>query len=109
VLIRVVNGRIVHAKIAKGNDPMRRTSSPASPGRQRRKAQNPTKAEKKAIYKRDNHTCQRCSRYMGEPHRRHERRCDHIIPVTKGGTKKPTNLQTLCVECNDWKGDSLTR
>ncbi|WP_350029168.1 HNH endonuclease signature motif containing protein [Caballeronia sp. ATUFL_F1_KS39] len=28
---------------------------------------------------------------------------DHIIPLYKGGTDRPTNLQSLCVPCHDAK------
>lgn len=32
---------------------------------------------------------------------------DHIIPVSRGGTNQPTNSQTMCENCNQWKADKL--
>lgn len=48
------------------------------------------------VFKRDNYTCKECGRTNKESiiH------CDHIIPVTQGGTDELSNLQTLCEECN---------
>ena len=31
--------------------------------------------------------------------------CDHILPVTQGGTDELSNLQTLCDDCNLAKSD----
>jgi 5-methylcytosine-specific restriction endonuclease McrA len=33
---------------------------------------------------------------------------DHIIPLSKGGTDKPSNLITACFECNSQKRNKLT-
>jgi len=66
---------------------------------------------KKEILKRDNYTCQRCGR------KPHDLTVDHMIPVhyfvtryrtveacLKAGVNEPSNLQTLCFECNHRKG-----
>lgn len=54
---------------------------------------------KQRILQRDNHTCQRCGEFGGE--------VDHIVPESKGGHPfAPSNLQTLCTQCNAMKGQS---
>lgn len=32
---------------------------------------------------------------------------DHKIPLSKGGTWKPSNLQLLCRKCNEEKADKM--
>lgn len=32
---------------------------------------------------------------------------DHKIPLSKGGTWKPSNLQLLCADCNTEKADKM--
>ena len=51
------------------------------------------------ILKRDNFTCQYCGRKAPEV----VLEIDHIIPVSKGGTDAPSNLKTVCRECNRQK------
>lgn len=51
------------------------------------------------IFVRDDFTCQ----YCGERGGRLE--CDHVHPVSKGGTHDETNLVTACFSCNRSKRD----
>lgn len=53
------------------------------------------------IFERDDYTCQ----YCGERGVRLE--CDHIIPVSRGGSHDPSNLATACFTCNRSKRDKL--
>ena len=52
------------------------------------------------IFRRDNFTCQKCGS-------QDTLELDHIIPVSKGGSNKKDNLQTLCFSCNRKKRDNL--
>jgi len=69
-------------------------------------------AFKRAVFIRDDFTCQHCGHRgviperpwlpaMGDLH------CDHIIPLSKGGETETANLQTLCSRCNLRKGTRL--
>lgn len=53
------------------------------------------------IFKRDDYTCQYCGERGGKIE------CDHVIPVSKGGDHKKTNLVTACFKCNRSKRNKL--
>ena len=58
---------------------------------------------RKQIKERDNYTCRQCGNSIfAEPNFLLE--IDHIIPISKGGLTKESNLQTLCWKCNRKKG-----
>jgi 5-methylcytosine-specific restriction endonuclease McrA len=52
------------------------------------------------IFARDGHRCVKCG---AQP----PLELDHIMPVSRGGSSDPENLQSLCVPCNREKRDSL--
>jgi 5-methylcytosine-specific restriction endonuclease McrA len=49
---------------------------------------------------RDNNQCQYCTNYFPEE----KLTMDHVIPKSRGGTNKWTNLVTACKKCNQKKG-----
>lgn len=60
-------------------------------------------ARRKAVYKRDNWTCQSCG-HMSGPHAGDEGRSlhsHHVISLSKGGSHKFSNLETLCGVCHN--------
>lgn len=56
------------------------------------------------ILKRDNFHCVLCGRGTEDGVKLE---VDHIIPVSKGGKTEPSNLRTLCRDCNRGKSDKL--
>ena len=52
------------------------------------------------IYARDKYTCQYCDTTF----RSEELTFDHVIPVSRGGTKSWENIVTACIDCNRRKG-----
>jgi hypothetical protein len=64
-----------------------------------RPAANVWSAIRANIFKRDDFTC----RYCGARGVRLE--CDHVIPVSVGGSHEPNNLVTACFPCNRKKRD----
>jgi len=55
------------------------------------------------VFKRDCFTCQYCGQKAPDV----VLQCDHINPVSKGGTNELLNLITSCVDCNNGKSDRL--
>jgi hypothetical protein len=65
-----------------------------------------------AVHERDEGRCQHCGKFPEElvdPYLH----LDHVVPLSKGGLTKLSNLQMLCSSCNSKKGrrseDELTR
>lgn len=46
------------------------------------------------VFQRDGYVCRICGKRTTVLH------CDHIVPISRGGTNSPYNLQTLCPRCN---------
>lgn len=55
------------------------------------------------IFKRDNYTCKYCGA------RGAKLECDHVIPVSKGGSSEVENLVTACFTCNRSKRNKLLK
>lgn len=51
------------------------------------------------VFARDGYACQYCGSRARPFH------CDHIMPVSRGGSDDLTNLTTACAPCNLSKGD----
>ena len=54
------------------------------------------KDRKLQVFKRDHYRCTECGRSVAYQ----EKHCDHILPVSLGGTHESGNLRTLCPECH---------
>jgi hypothetical protein len=57
------------------------------------------------VFKTGGYKCELCGRNTAEDDVKLE--VDHIIPVSRGGTSDPENLQVLCFDCNRGKSDQL--
>jgi Zn-finger nucleic acid-binding protein len=61
------------------------------------------------VYQRDDYTCQNCG-VKGGRKGNAELHAHHIVPKSRGGTHKKSNLKTICKEChNAIHGDSMAR
>jgi 5-methylcytosine-specific restriction enzyme A len=58
---------------------------------------------RKYVHNRDNYQCQSCGKNFQET----TLNIDHIIPLAKGGSNDISNLQTLCIKCNQKKKANL--
>lgn len=68
--------------------------SPFMRGPYSRPLANEWKLIRAAIFERDNYTCTYCAAHGVKLE------CDHIAPVSKGGSSEPDNLTTACFSCN---------
>jgi ribosomal protein L37AE/L43A len=61
------------------------------------------------IFERDRWKCCHCGCKVSkkyDPNHDHYPNLDHVIPISKGGSHRPENLQCLCRACNMEKSDS---
>jgi hypothetical protein len=63
----------------------------------------PSEAVKLQVFKRDKFTCVYCGITGAEA----ELQCDHVHPISKGGSNHMSNLRASCRKCNQAKGDKL--
>ena len=61
------------------------------------------KSVRVTVLYRDNFKCVFCGRTSQQI----ELQVDHIFPFAKGGSNDISNLQTLCVDCNQGKSDRI--
>lgn len=57
-------------------------------------------SRRESVYQRDDFTCQNCGR-KGGPYGDYELHAHHVVPKSKGGTHKKSNLKTLCKQCHN--------
>lgn len=60
------------------------------------------------IFRRDNYTCKGCGKQFDHSDWKGKGlTIDHVIPVSKGGSNRDHNLQTMCSDCNHKKGSEI--
>lgn len=86
-----------------------RPSAALRPGYRRREWDKARKAKlpadwtaiTRAVFERDKYACTYCGDEPGDLH------CDHVIPLSRGGSSHMNNLTTACGPCNMDKGSKL--
>jgi 5-methylcytosine-specific restriction endonuclease McrA len=61
----------------------------------------PPRLDKRNLVERDGRKCQ----YCGKVHRTSDLNMDHVLPRSRGGAKKWTNIVASCIPCNSKKAD----
>ncbi|HEY1540074.1 MAG TPA: HNH endonuclease [Solirubrobacteraceae bacterium] len=79
-----------HARLAQED------GEPAS----RRRRERIPRETRRAVFERDGGRCVECDASF-------DLQYDHVIPLSLGGASTVANLQLLCADCNQRKGDSL--
>ena len=90
---------ILHGRESSFSDFCKVIGNPEKP-EDRRRFPNDWSATRLRIFARDGHVCT----YCGSNHRLE---CDHVVPVSRGGSEDDTNLTTACRSCNTSKRDRL--
>ncbi len=79
-------------------------------------SKNNNRKHRKAVYEKNNFTCQICGELFTPPENWNGLdvirkgflkvlEIDHIIPISKGGSDKIENKQSLCCKCNNKKSN----
>lgn len=81
-----------------------RTKARKSNGKNR---PNISRGKRARIYKRDGYACVTCGFKPAKKDRATKLTIDHRVPLSRGGSNKDPNLQTMCGTCNHTKGNSM--
>ena len=87
--------KISYSKYRKNNLVKFRSYSATAKAKRKMSAGTHTPKDIAALYKKCNGKCTYCSINLDEKYA-----VDHIIPLSRGGTNYPINLQILCIPCN---------
>jgi len=101
MLVLIIVAFIVFS-VLPGQQSLRHRLAVPPPVQQRVKRQSLPPSVRFKLLQRDAYRCQLCGRTASQGA---QLEVDHRIPVAKGGTNDPSNLWTLCWDCNRGKSD----
>lgn len=87
-----------HEASREKEDECRRAKDAARQAKRRAKMPEDWHVLRSIVFERDDFTCAYCGERTEDPH------CDHIEPLSKGGSSELSNLTTACAKCNISKG-----
>jgi 5-methylcytosine-specific restriction endonuclease McrA len=87
------------AKLKTKKSTATRSQSKPKPDKEKRSRHIPASVRVSVLH-RDGYKCVFCGRSA----KKVQLEVDHIVPFSKGGSNDPSNLQTLCFDCNRGKG-----